>query len=86
MNAFWASHRWAVITFTTICAGILGFQFVVNMTAGYYASHPVVIPIWVRTLMLTGAFVRMFGLPIAFASGVVLFGISFAVSSRTARQ
>ena len=84
MYTFWASHRWAIVTFVTICAAFLVFPVVMKMTAEYYTSHPVIIPIWARTLMLTGAIVRMFSLPIIFAAAVVLFGISLAATSRTA--
>ena len=76
MQAFWSSHGRAVVMFALICAGIVILPATVSTTAEYYVRHPVVIPVWVRTLMLIGAFVRRFSLPIVFSAAIVLFGIS----------
>ena len=84
MHAFWAIHRRAIVIFAAICVGVVVFPAMVNTTAEYYASHPVIIPVWIRTMILMGAFVRRLSLPIAFAAAMVLFGIS-SVSVRSQR-
>jgi hypothetical protein len=75
---FWISHRGAIITFGAICASVAVLPNLVIAMAEHYAAVPVVIPVWVRTFMMMGAFVRRLGLPIIFTAAIVLFGISLA--------
>jgi len=84
MYAFCANHRRAIVILAAICAGVVVFPAMVSTAAEHYASRPVVIPVWVRTLMLMGAFVRRLSLPIVFTSAIALFGISSA-SGRSQR-
>lgn len=76
MHALWADRRRATITFAAICAGLFVFPMMMRWTAEYYISHPVVIPIWLRTTMLMSAIVRRIRLPVALIAALVLFGIS----------
>jgi hypothetical protein len=76
MNALWGDRRRATVTFAAICAGLFVFPMMIRWTAEYYISHPVVIPIWLRTTMLMSAIVRRLRLPIALIAAVVLFGMS----------
>ena len=78
MHAFWANYRRAILIFAAICVGVVAFPLMVSTAAEHYASRPIVIPVWVRVLMLTGAFVRRLSLPIAFTAAIVLFGTSSA--------
>jgi hypothetical protein len=84
MHVFWANHRKAIVIFAAICVGVVVFPAMVSTAAERYASRPVVIPVWVRTLILMGALVRRFSLPIVFTSAIALFGISSA-SARSQR-
>ena len=76
MHALWAHRRRATITFAAICAGLFVFPIVMRWMAEYYISHPVAIPIWLRTTMLVSAIVRRIRLPIALIAALVLFGMS----------
>jgi hypothetical protein len=76
MYRLWENNRRSIVIFVAICAGVLFFPVVAKMIARYYLSHAVVIPFWARTLILTGAFVRMFSLRIDFAAAAFLFAMS----------
>jgi hypothetical protein len=85
MHSFLANRRWAVVTFGTICGGVVILLFAVTMVEGYYMEHAVVIPLWARALMVTGALVKLYSVRIVLGSAVVLAGVA-AASSRLARQ
>ncbi len=85
MHALWADRRRASVTLAVICAGLFLFPMMMRSTAEYYISHPVVIPAWLRTMMLMSALVRRLRLPIALIAAVVLFGMSY-LSTRTERS
>jgi hypothetical protein len=76
MHALWADRRRATVTFAVICAGLFVFPMMMRWTAEYYISHPVVIPNWLRTIMLMSAIVRSLRLPMALVAALVLFGMS----------
>jgi hypothetical protein len=76
MRALWADRRCATLTFAAICAGLFVFPTMMRWAAEYYISHPVVIPIWLRTAMLMSAIVRRIRLPITLIAALVLFVLS----------
>jgi len=44
--------------------------FAVTMIEGYYMEHPVVIPLWARALIVTGALVKLYSVRIVLGTAV----------------